>query len=73
MSADGQDRNGCSLDAMPEARKVCRNPSCEYMKKIAAGEQRSRLSGLDTGQLNASQIPVLGMARLDPVISKIWP
>ncbi|XP_062300498.1 A disintegrin and metalloproteinase with thrombospondin motifs 9-like [Scomber scombrus] len=28
MSADGQDRNGCSLNAMPEARKVCRNPSC---------------------------------------------
>lgn len=28
VSADGQERNRCSVDTMPEARKVCRNPSC---------------------------------------------
>ncbi|XP_054472137.1 A disintegrin and metalloproteinase with thrombospondin motifs 9-like [Anoplopoma fimbria] len=28
VSADGQQSNRCSQDAMPEAREVCRNPSC---------------------------------------------
>ncbi|XP_035517600.1 A disintegrin and metalloproteinase with thrombospondin motifs 9-like [Morone saxatilis] len=28
VAADGQESNKCSQDTMPEARKVCRNPSC---------------------------------------------
>uniref|UniRef100_A0A8D3C4X6 ADAM metallopeptidase with thrombospondin type 1 motif 9 n=1 Tax=Scophthalmus maximus TaxID=52904 RepID=A0A8D3C4X6_SCOMX len=52
VSADGQESNGCSPDAKPEARKVCRNPSCEYCEKTAAQGYRGG------GQLNASQIPV---------------
>lgn len=28
--AHGQESHGCSLDDKPEARKVCRNPSCEF-------------------------------------------
>uniref|UniRef100_A0A3B4VJ60 ADAM metallopeptidase with thrombospondin type 1 motif 9 n=1 Tax=Seriola dumerili TaxID=41447 RepID=A0A3B4VJ60_SERDU len=28
VSADGQETSRCSLDAKPEARQVCRNPSC---------------------------------------------
>lgn len=34
---------------------------------------RWRLPGLHAGQLNASQIPALDIARLDPVISEIRP
>lgn len=49
VAADGQESNRCSQDDMPEARKVCRNPSCEYYKKSAA-----RLPGLRTGQVKAS-------------------
>uniref|UniRef100_A0A3Q0RHB0 ADAM metallopeptidase with thrombospondin type 1 motif 9 n=1 Tax=Amphilophus citrinellus TaxID=61819 RepID=A0A3Q0RHB0_AMPCI len=29
VSAGGQKSEGCSPDVMPEAKKVCRNPSCE--------------------------------------------
>uniref|UniRef100_A0A671UMU0 ADAM metallopeptidase with thrombospondin type 1 motif 9 n=1 Tax=Sparus aurata TaxID=8175 RepID=A0A671UMU0_SPAAU len=29
VTADGQESNRCSQDGMPEARKVCRNPSCK--------------------------------------------
>lgn len=36
VAADGQESNRCSRDAMPEAREVCRNPSCEYCEKTAA-------------------------------------
>lgn len=28
--ADGHETHGCSQDHKPEARKVCRNPSCEF-------------------------------------------
>ncbi|KAM3877911.1 A disintegrin and metalloproteinase with thrombospondin motifs 9-like [Diretmus argenteus] len=28
VSADGQESNRCPLDAVPEARKACRNPNC---------------------------------------------
>ncbi|XP_026161930.1 A disintegrin and metalloproteinase with thrombospondin motifs 9 [Mastacembelus armatus] len=30
VSADGQESSGCTLDTMPKARKVCRNPSCNF-------------------------------------------
>lgn len=36
VSADGQETNRCSQGAIPEARKVCRNPSCESCEKTAA-------------------------------------
>ena len=36
VSADGQESNRCPQDAMPEARKDCRNPSCECCEKTAA-------------------------------------
>ncbi len=52
VAADGQESNGCSRDAMPDTRKVCKNPSCEYFKKTAA--QRSRPPGLRAGQPNTS-------------------
>uniref|UniRef100_A0A665U9L4 ADAM metallopeptidase with thrombospondin type 1 motif, 9 n=1 Tax=Echeneis naucrates TaxID=173247 RepID=A0A665U9L4_ECHNA len=46
VSAHGQESNRCSLDAKPEARQVCRNPSCEYCKKTAALYQRTELQRL---------------------------
>ncbi|XP_065811119.1 A disintegrin and metalloproteinase with thrombospondin motifs 9-like [Labrus bergylta] len=30
VSADGQQSNKCSLGAVPEARKICRNPNCNF-------------------------------------------
>uniref|UniRef100_A0A665UAA7 ADAM metallopeptidase with thrombospondin type 1 motif, 9 n=1 Tax=Echeneis naucrates TaxID=173247 RepID=A0A665UAA7_ECHNA len=51
VSAHGQESNRCSLDAKPEARQVCRNPSCEYCKKTAALYQRTELQRLRVGQL----------------------
>lgn len=36
VSAGGQESHGCSPESKPEARKVCRNPSCEYCGDISA-------------------------------------
>uniref|UniRef100_A0A673A2V3 ADAM metallopeptidase with thrombospondin type 1 motif, 9 n=1 Tax=Sphaeramia orbicularis TaxID=375764 RepID=A0A673A2V3_9TELE len=34
VSAHGQETSRCSTDTIPEARKACRNPTCEYTRKL---------------------------------------
>uniref|UniRef100_A0A8C4IAI7 ADAM metallopeptidase with thrombospondin type 1 motif, 9 n=1 Tax=Dicentrarchus labrax TaxID=13489 RepID=A0A8C4IAI7_DICLA len=72
VAANGQESNKCSQDTMPEARKVCRNPSCEYCEKTAALFTKVKARGLHRGQLNSTirlndptQCPTNGSRRED--------